>query len=190
MKIINKTNLQTEHFNRIIREVAKREMVDLKDAKFTIIYRRISHNGAYIGGYAYYGMPPRVTLKIPKDIPVDKVELAYVIAHELCHSQGLRHKQMKNAVYSRRYANKRGLDWKQYYQWANELTIEKKAVAVHTNPSKEQIVLGKREKCQRAMYKWEKRVKTSQKHYLKWRRKYMYYEKQLEKAACVQTNNA
>lgn len=180
MKIINKTNFQTEHFNIIIREVAKREMVDLKDAVFTIIYRRGGRLG--IAGYAYYGTPARVTLKIPKDGLVDKVELAYVIAHELCHTQNLRHTQMKSAAYSRKYAYKHGLDWRQYYLWANDLTIEKK-VEVKNNPSKEQVVIAKRDKCAKAMYKWEKRVQNSQKHYLKWRRKYMYYENQLEKAA-------
>ncbi|MFA5366113.1 MAG: M57 family metalloprotease, partial [Candidatus Bathyarchaeia archaeon] len=113
MKITNKTDLQNDQLSCFIREVAKREMVNLKGSVFHVVYRRGGRNG--IAGYAYYGLPARVTLKIPKDFQLDKVELAYVIAHEFCHTQGLRHNQMKNAVYSRRYADKNNIDWRQHY---------------------------------------------------------------------------
>jgi hypothetical protein len=55
MKITNETNLRTDQLQNLIKEVAKREMVDLKDSVFTIIYRRGGRNG--IAGYAYYGSP-------------------------------------------------------------------------------------------------------------------------------------
>jgi len=181
MNLINKTNLRTDQLQHLIKEVAKREMVDLKDAIFTIIYRRGGRNG--IAGYAYYGLPARVTLKVPKDFQIDKVELAYVISHELCHTQGLRHKQMKNAIYSRHYAHKHNIDWRQHYLWANDLPLEVTLVKVITPIPKSQIIQQKRDKCKRAMDKWENKVERSQNCYLKWRRKFMYYEAQLLKVA-------
>ena len=181
MKIINKTELRTDQLQHLIKFVAKKEMVDLKDAIFTVIYRRGGRNG--IAGYAYYGQPARVTLKVPKDYQIDKVELAYVIAHELCHTQGLRHKQMKNAIYSRRYANKHNIDWRKNYLWAEEFPLEATLVKVVAPVPKSQIVQQKRDKCKCAMDRWEKRVERSQNCYLKWRRKFMYYEGQLLKAA-------
>jgi len=183
MKIVNKTKLQTDQLKCFIREVAKKELIDLKDSVFAVVYRRGGRNG--IAGYAYYGMPARVTLKIPRDFQTDKVELAYVVAHELAHSQGLRHKQMKNQIYSRKFANRHGLDWRQHYLWADGLPLETATVIVSAldKPSKEQVIRQKRDKCQAAMGKWESRVKRSQNRYLKWRRKFLYYESQLEKAA-------
>jgi len=180
VNIINKTDLKTDQLRQLIKEVAKRELVDLKDATFTIVHRRGGRNG--IAGYAYYGLPARVTLKIPKDFTIDKVELAYVIAHELCHTQGLRHKQMKNAIYSRRYANKHNIDWKQHYLWANDFPIEREAVKVIAPIPKDIIIQQKRDKCKRVMLKWENKVERSQNNYLKWRRKFMYYQAKLEKA--------
>jgi len=186
MKITNKTNLRTDQLQNLIKEVAKREIVDLKDSVFTIIYRRGGRNG--IAGYAYYGSPARVTLKVPKDFPIDKAELAYVTAHEFCHTQGLRHKQMKNAIYSRRYAYKHNIDWRQHYLWANDLPLEVTSVKVAVPVPKSYVVQQKKDKCKRAMDKWEKKVERSQNCYLKWRRKFMYYEGQLLKVALPTDN--
>jgi hypothetical protein len=179
MKLINKTNLRSDQLNNFIREVAKKEMVDLKDGIFTIIYRRISSRGTYIGGYAYYGLPARVTIKVPKNVPIDKVELAYVIAHELCHTQGLKHKQMKNAIYNRRYANKHKIDWKQHYLWANDLPLEIETKNSINAVPKNIIIQQKRDKCLKMMNKWNFKIKAASKAYIKWRRKTKYYERQL-----------
>ena len=189
MKLRNKTDLKTDQLQHFIREVAKREMVELKDAVFTVVYRRISCHGAYIGGYAYYGMPPRVTLKVPKDIHIDRVELAYVVAHELGHSQGLHHNQMRNAIYSRRYAAKHNLDWRQHYLYAEEIPLERELLKVAIPVPKDLVIQQKRDKCLKMVNKWGTKIKRSQNIYKKWKQKTAYYERQLEKAAITIPNN-
>lgn len=182
MKLINKTNLRTDHLRAFVNRVAKEEMVDLKHAMFTVIYRRISSRGAYIGGFAYYGLPPRVTIKIPKDIPVDKVELGYVVAHEMAHAQGLRHKQMRNSRYSRRYSIKHGEDWRQHYLWANELPLEIQPAVKKIKPAPDQTIRLKLDKCLKMVNRWYTKVKISQTLLKKWKRKSNYYSRQLEHA--------
>ena len=182
MKLINKTNLRTDHLRVFVNRVAKEEMVELKHATFTVIYRRISSRGAYIGGFACYGLPPRVTIKIPKDIPVDKVELAYVMAHEMAHAQGLRHKQMRNSRYSRRYSIRNGEDWKKHYLWANDLPLERKPVEEKIKPTPDQTIRLKLDRCLKMVNRWYTRVKISQTLLKKWKQKSSYYSRQLERA--------
>lgn len=182
MKLINKTNLRTDHLRAFVRRVAKEEMVDLKYATFTIIYKRISCRGSYIGGFACYGTPPRVTLKVPKDIPIDKVELAYVAAHEMAHSQGLHHRQMRNSIYSRRYSIKHGEDWRQHYLWANDLPLDLKPTKEKIKPTFDQTIRLKLDRCLKRQNQWSTKVKRSQTIYRKWKQRYQYYERQLKKA--------
>ena len=183
MKLINKTNLRTDHLRAFVNRVAKEEMVELKHATFTVIYRRISSRGAYIGGFAYYGLPPRVTIKIPKDIPIDKVELAYVMAHEMAHAQGLRHKQMRNSRYSRRYSIRNGEDWKKHYLWANELPLEIQPAVKKIKPTPDQTIRLKLDRCLKRQNQWGTKVKRSQTIYRKWKQRSQYYERQLKKVA-------
>lgn len=183
MKLINKTNLRIDQLRKFIREAARREMVPLRHATITVIYRRISCRGTYIGGRAYLGMPPRIKIKIPKNIPVDKVELGQVISHELAHAQGLRHKQMKNAIYSRRYANKYGTDWRQFYGWANDLPLERKPVEEKIKPAPDQTIRLKLDKCLKMVNKWYTKARISQVLLKKWEQKSHYYERQLKQIA-------
>lgn len=183
MKLVNKTNLREDHLRAFIRRVAKEEMVSLKNATITVIYRRISCRGTYIGGLAYLGMPPRIKIKIPKDVPVDKVELGYVLAHEMAHSQGLRHKQMKNPIYSRRYARKYGKDWRQFYGWVNDLPLENKPVEEKIKPTPDQTIRLKLDRCLKMVNKWYTKAKISQTLLKKWKQKSSYYEKKLKQAA-------
>ena len=177
MKLINKTNLKEDLLRKFIQEVAKREMVPLKHATFTIIYRRISCHGTYIGGSAYLGMPPRIKIKIPKDVPINKTELGYVISHELCHSQGLRHRQMKNSIYSRRYARKHGEEWEKHYLWANNLPLEIQPAVKIIKPTPDQTIRLKLDRCLKMVNKWYIKAKISQTLLKKWKQKSNYYEK-------------
>lgn len=183
MKLINKTNLKSDQLRIFIREVARREMVPLKHAVFTIIYRRISCRGAYIGGVAFLGMPPRIKIKIPRNIPIDKVELGYVLAHEMAHSQGLRHKQMRNPIYSRRYARKHGKDWRQFYGWANNLPLENKPAEEKIKPTPDQTIRHKLDRCLKMANKWCSKIKRSQSIYKKWKQKSSYYAKKFKQVA-------
>jgi len=180
MKLINKTHLKSDQLKKFIREVAKKEMVNLKNATFTFVYRR-GHK-EYISGFAFYGMPARVTIKIPRDKTVDNVELAYLVSHELAHSQGLRHKQMKNSIYSRRYARKHGEEWERHYLWANDLPLEIQPAVKKIKPTPDQTIRLKLDRCLKMVNKWYTKAKISQTLLKKWKQKSSYYSRQLKTA--------
>jgi hypothetical protein len=83
MKLINKTDYNTQQLRKIIRRVAKEEDTSLKNAWVKIVYlRNTSRNiNRLVGGWCQYGLPVRMCLKLNRD-RMEIVELAYVICHE------------------------------------------------------------------------------------------------------------
>jgi hypothetical protein len=181
MKIVNKTLWQTAHIKAIIYRVAYDEQVSLKDALFTIKYRRQSKNWKfnYAGGYALYGMPPRVTLSLPEpQFGCDHAELAHVIAHELAHSQNCKHRGMKKtSIYD--WAG----CWKEHFAWAHEMPLEKQEPIRKPIPTKTAVILKKLDHANAKMIEWNARVKKAQSAYKRWVRRRKYYDGQFAKAA-------
>ena len=103
MKIDNPTHWSTGDIRRLIYRVSLDELErgQLVHARIRIKYAR--KNGRALGRCTY-GTPrnPRVNMMLvmPRPgTPVDLVQLAKVIAHELGHAKGLRHRQMRNNRY-------------------------------------------------------------------------------------------
>jgi hypothetical protein len=124
MKITNPTHWNTRDIARLIYRVAEDELDQgqLKRARVRIRYMC----GRNLG-YCTYGslLHPCVimTLRMPRPgNPVDTVQLAKVIAHELGHAKGLRHSDMRNP----RYGWVDG--WRDYHAYAADFPIGVKPV--------------------------------------------------------------
>ena len=102
MKIDNPTHWSTDDIRRLIYRVSLDELErgQLVHARIRIKYAR--KNSKRLGTFTY-GTPrnPRINMMLvmPRPgTPVDLVRLAKVIAHELGHAKGLRHRQMHNSL--------------------------------------------------------------------------------------------
>lgn len=153
----------------LIHRVAKDEMVMLTDASFTIYTARSGPRG-----WAYYGMPPRIKIGIPKT-PFDHAVLARVISHELAHSQNVHHgKALPSTLDPEALRIK--------YSWASAIPIELKVIPTSVkNPSA--IIQKKMSHSMKMAERWSSKVKLSQTLLRKWKHKVAYYDKQLAKAA-------
>lgn len=175
MKLTNKTNWRTDQLRAIVKEVAKREMVSLDHAQVTFKNRARKSS---VNGWAYYGMPVRTLIRLPVST-VDKVELAYVLAHEMAHSQGIHHCQMrKDGPY------RRGGDWRATYAWAEALPLERKPEQLKLPAIPRQLSIQVRMIHAQAMANhWQRKVKFGQTWLRKWTRRARRYELQMMKAA-------
>src|SRR5258708_25130449 len=116
MRIANETIWRTDQIKALILRVAQDELDpgQLKHARIQIKYRR---NGAYKMGHCTYGTPrnPQVymTLLFPRKGPVELPAYALIIAHELAHARGARHREMYK---TKRYWWLEG--WEERYSYA------------------------------------------------------------------------
>jgi hypothetical protein len=102
----------------------------------------------------------------------DKVELAYVIGHELAHTRGMRHDAMRNHPCYRRTSGR----YREIYAWAEQLPLEVKPPKAKRVMSAD-VKLVHAEKMLKAALTREKRAVTIRK---KWLQKVRYYQKKLE----------
>lgn len=171
MKIINYTNWKTENIRIILRIVAAKELDpdQIKRLQITLVNVNRRHNN-WVGGYAWYHSN-RMVLKLPKRGPIDPCELAKVAAHEMAHTHGMKHRDMKG---SRRYTNTEG--WRELYAWAAEYPIEQKP-----EPAKPTLAdkrLKKLEAAQSALLRWQRKAKLANTKM----KKYKLTIKRIEKA--------
>jgi predicted SprT family Zn-dependent metalloprotease len=139
--------------------------------KVTFKYRKRSgyRPDDHPGGYAYYNSHTFV-IKPVKGIMPDKAALATVIAHELAHCQGTRHRQMHNSMYGW------VIGWEQYWAWANKipLTMHNNTPAKLTQIEKFSIKL---QHCESMAAKWKRQVRLAKTKEAHWKAKVRYYEK-------------
>jgi hypothetical protein len=180
MKLVNKTNLDTKQLKAFIRRVAKAEFfapADIKKLQVRAIHRRRSSCWAddQVSGYAYYGVP-KMILKFVKDVMPDKVQMAKTTAHELAHTQNVKH---GSAMRNNRYGWKPG--WREIWAWAAELPLTLKTPV--EKPSRDRKVLEKLTHSLKMAVVWGRKVHLAKTKQKKWEKKARYYEKQIVKAA-------
>ena len=180
MKLTNETNWNTKQFKAFIRRVAEHECLNKSEIdKFnaTLRYRKRTHARPddFPGGYAYY-KTWTFCISVVKDVQVDKVALAKVIAHELAHCQGVHHGvAMKNAQYG--WAT----GWRDTWKWAEELPLTMNTLAA--KPDRNHKILSKVTHCLKMIVLWERKTKLAKTKHQKWERKLKYHQKQLKMAA-------
>ena len=176
MKIVNHTKYETRDIIKLVNRVAQDELNPggLKNARITIKYRR---NGG-IGGWCYYGTINQPNVRMRLQLPrtnLDVVSLAMVIAHELAHARGVKHRDMNE----RRY--KWGEGWRDLYAYAKEYTI-----GVKTAPPKPTLDEKRQKelvKAQKMVATWTTKSKRAQTTLKKWQRKVKAIEKRLAPAS-------
>jgi hypothetical protein len=179
MKLVNKTNLDTKQLKTFIRRVAESELfspADIRKLQVRAIHRRRSSQWAdnQVSGYAYYGVP-KMTLKFVKDILPDKIQMAKTTAHELAHTQNVRHSAMRN----NRYGWKPG--WRDTWEWAEQLPLTLKPLV--EKPSRDRKILAKLTHSLKMAVSWGRKISLAKTKQKKWENKARYYEKQIVKAA-------
>lgn len=176
MKIVNHTKYETRDIIRLVNRVAQDELNPggLKNARITIKYRR---NGG-IGGWCYLGSIQYPNVRMRLSLPrtkLDVVMLALVIAHELGHAKGLKHRDMNKV----RYGWAEG--WRERYAYAVDFPIGIKADPPKpTLDDKRQKELAKAQKMVAMWTTKQKRAATTLK---KWQRKAKAIEKRLASKA-------
>ena len=187
MRIINKTKWNTKDIVRLIRRVAQDELDtgQLRYARIKIKHgksRRVELPG--YGGCCVYGsmISPNVwmTIELPlKATEIDSVLVAKIIAHELGHSKGIRHRDMHNV----RYGWTPG--WREYHAYGLQYPIRLKPVK--TKPDKIDVLQKKRDRAASMVSKYETRIKRHTTILRRWQKQARYYEGQV--AACSSSKN-
>lgn len=182
MKLTNKTNWNTKQFKAFIRRVAEHECLsksEIANFNATLRYRKRSHARPddYPGGYAYL-KTWTFCISVVKDVQLDKVALAKVIAHELAHCQGVHHGvAMKNVQYG--WAT----GWRDTWKWAEELPLTMNVPAEEVKLDRNHKILSKVTHCLKMIVLWERKTKLAKTKHQKWERKLKYHQKQLKIAA-------
>jgi hypothetical protein len=174
VRIMNKTEWHTENLRKILQRVAEKELdpEQIKALHVTIVtvHRR---GQQWISGYAWPHSNSMV-IKLPSKGPIDSVELAHVAAHEMAHTHGMLHSDMKGC---RRYAWVKG--WEELYAWAAEFPVEKRAA--RPKPSLDQKRQVRLEQAQKALARWQRKAKLAATKI----RKYKTAVKRVEKTLTV-----
>jgi hypothetical protein len=163
MKIVNHTHWDTRDIMRLVYRVAQDELDpgQLKNrGRITIKYRR---NGN-IGGWCYYGTMKDPNVRMRLNLPrtnLDPVALAMVIAHELAHAKGMKHREMNSTRYTW------GPGWRERYAYALDYPIGVKAAPV--KPSLTEKRAKALAKAQSKVREWERKLKLANTTLRKWK---------------------
>jgi hypothetical protein len=176
MKIVNHTSYDTRDIMRLVYRVAQNELNPggLKNGRITIKYRR----GGGIGGWCYYGTIQNPNVRMRLALPrtnLDVMELAAIIAHELAHARGVKHREMN----AKRY--KWGEGWRDLYTYAKDFPI-----GIKVDPPKPTLDDKRRKelvKAQGMVVKWTRKQKLASTALKKWQRKVKAVETRLLAAA-------
>lgn len=182
MRIVNKTKWETRDIMRLVNRVAQDELNPggLKNARITIKYRRVVYkqHADNIGGWCYYGSIQQPNVRMRLMLPrtnLDVVMLAMVIAHELAHAKGLKHRDMNKVRYG--WAD----GWRERYAYAKDF-----AIGVKVDPPKP--TLGdKRQKelvkAHKMVAVWTTKQKRATTTLKKWQQKAKAIERRLNSAS-------
>lgn len=168
MKIVNKTMWRTDQLRAIVSRVAQDELDTEKRKYLEVIVEYRRANACVIGRAQRRGYWIKITIEREN---VDRVLLAHIIAHEMAHSRGLQHSEMRGCA---RYDYTEG--WRDYYAWANQMPIEKKQVR---EKLKEDVQLVRYNRILERQRGWTTKLKRAQTALKKLARQQRYYEKVL-----------
>ena len=183
MRITNKTRWKTRNLKTFVTQVCYKEMIDQRYINRLHVTFRYQAHSIYKHAHGVAGMRSWwMEISIPKDWKVDKTELAWLIAHELTHCQGLDHRHGN----SNRYRQKG--NWREIWGWAEALTLEEYAPEVITKPTALQEAEAKLASAKKALSKWQSKKKLATTKVQKYKDKVAYYNKRMEELKCQGAN--
>ena len=173
MRIINETSYRTDQLRALIVRVAQDELSahQKKILRVKVVYARAGQRKL---GHAFYGtvysQVLSMTLYLDRDCAHEHLrKLALIIAHEMAHCRGMRHREMRG----NRYHWVDG--WAERYAYAQSFPLEQQVKPSVMKP-------GDAEKHAHAltmMQQWTSRAKKASTLLKKWARKARYYERKM-----------
>lgn len=172
MKIENKTKWNTKQLRAFLSRVAFEEL-DAKQRKglqVQIVYNRAGRKADYVSGHAYLRSNlMQINIGAHK---VDKIDLAHTIAHEMAHTRGMTHAQMKGRPDYERVGN-----WRELYAWAEELPLEESQSKARP---KQDVQSVRYRRVLEGIARWETKHKRAVNALKKLRKQRKYYENALK----------
>lgn len=183
MKIDNRTHWNTAHLRAIITRVAIDELDPAQRRHVTVrvVYGK---NGRGSSGVAYgrslavvrvaSGNPTWRTKHGVPEPPVDKVDFAGTVAHELAHLRGVKHSQMRGCPRYRRVDGHRDR-----YAWAEAMRLERKTKPCPVDPAARKAARRVMQlvSAQRKVEEWQRRVRLAQGRLRGWTQRLRRLEK-------------
>lgn len=174
MKIHNRTHWRSDHIRAIALRVARDELDPGATKGFTVDVN-YGGRGPGVSGHApYHGR--RISIHV-SSVAIDRVDLAQTIAHEMAHTRGMTHRQMRNAPRYRRM----GEVTRALYAWAEDMPLERivppKAVGLDERRQK------KLDHARALVAQWERRLKRAQGKVRRWKGRVRDYERYIAIAA-------
>ena len=182
MKILNNTHWQTRDIKKLCTAVANAEGHSAHYKKSLVVRVRYSRS-CQSHGWAYYKRF-YLQLNIPKSAPIDTVELALVIAHEMAHNHNVRHVQLR----SKRYDFRK--DWREVWAWADAYEIRPQPVKIKPVITPEMKAEKKRLHAETMLEKWQRKQKNAAAKVKAWRQKTRYHERRLAAISRQKENNS
>ena len=176
MKISNGTHWDIRNLKSILVKICDIEMVDAKYRKRLRVYfdcgkKTDNSYDDHTTGRAYIDSC-EVFIFLPRE-EIYKPSLALVLAHEVAHNHGVRHRSMNNPGY-----NYKG-NWKEIYAWVRDMPLERKKVrAKLTELAIARIKLGK---TQALLKKWSTKKKLATTKAQTYKSRCAYYQKRIDK---------
>mgnify|MGYP001563717773 CR=1 FL=1 len=171
MKITNKTHWQTEQLRAFVARIAADELDAAHRSKLHVTFS-YTRGGCHSSGYASY-TSGRAKVRLSKHTP-SKLDLAFVIAHELAHTRGMHHRSMTGDPRYNRLPRT-----KEIYAWAESMPLEVAPKQARARSSAADKLSHVEKMLARNLTKL-KRITTIVK---KWRAKERYYLRQVAAAA-------
>lgn len=173
MKIDNVTHWRSDQIRALALKIAEAELDPGRVQGFTVRVRYGSR-GAGVSGHAWYHS--RVCQVNVGSDQIDVVNLAQALAHEMAHTRGLKHAAMRGSV---KYRYVPG--WREYYAWANDYPIEKRAAPVA--PTLDEKRARRLKHAESMAATWERKAKLAAARAKRWRVKVRNTQRYIEKAA-------
>lgn len=109
---------------------------------------------------------------------VNKPWFACVVAHEMAHARGMRHRQMLGAArYTFRGVKEGATTYRDYYAWANDYPVEPKPAKAKVEKPAEVVALKDYEHAKAKAAEWSRKLSTARRKAREWKAKARYYEK-------------
>lgn len=167
MKILNKTQWDTNDIHKLVTAVARDEMTTPEYRKRLLVKVAYKRRGAHTLGWGYYDYA-EIWLRLERD-EIDLVSLACTIAHEIQHNHNIKHRNMRNVIYGRRPG------WRDHWAWAAQYTIRKNEPKA--KPTAEDKNAAKLAKAEGKLTEWQRKQKAAANKVRAWRRKVKYFDR-------------
>ncbi len=172
IKLVNQTHWRSDHLRAFIRQAARDERPDLCKRGAATLHVTVKYNRQVDRGWCsgVAGICCNwIRIMLPSKV-VNKVDLAYVIAHELAHTRGKHHRDMTgNALYDRMPGTAA------IYAWGETLPLEQMPVPVKVAACK--TLSGKLTHALRMLKIADTRYKRAVTLQKKWQVKVRYYQR-------------